>query len=181
VVRSSSSALLPPFEQDFIQDLKSAVLVDLSTCSGCQVGKGWFENYNALQGQISAALESMDTSNGVYITGHSLGAAMAAMAAWDLVRVARAQRSTLHTVVETVVAGADLSRHHGEHRVHVRPATRRYASLVGVVCSAPWRSWRSRAVVCVAVQVTPRSPTRTTTPSTSSASCTMRTSCRTCR
>ena len=72
--------------QDFIQDLKFAELLPLSNCADCAVHKGFHEDYFALRPQIVSALNGVDTSGGVYITGHSLGAAMAVLAAFDLVR-----------------------------------------------------------------------------------------------
>lgn len=69
---------------DWIQDLKFAHSTPLEGCSGCEVELGFNENYNALQSQILTALSGIDTSAGLAITGHSLGAAMAALAAWDL-------------------------------------------------------------------------------------------------
>ncbi len=74
-------------EQDWIQDLKFSftVPIDNADCPGCEVHEGFNENYAALRPQIIAALQPLDTSRGISISGHSLGAAMAMLAAWDLV------------------------------------------------------------------------------------------------
>ncbi len=73
--------------QDWIQDLKFSftVPIDADTCPGCEVHQGFNENYVALRPQIVAALRGMDTSRGINIAGHSLGAAVSVLAAWDLV------------------------------------------------------------------------------------------------
>ncbi len=42
------------------------------------------EQYTALIPQLTAALSSLDTSGGLLVTGHSLGAAIAVLAAYDL-------------------------------------------------------------------------------------------------
>ena len=74
--------------QDWIQDLKFSytVPIDDQDCPGCEVHQGFNENYSALKEQILLALAADDVSGGLEITGHSLGGAMAAIAAWDLVR-----------------------------------------------------------------------------------------------
>ena len=77
--------------QDLIQDLKVADTTPLDGCDGCEVHLGFNENYLALRGQLLQALSTVDTSGGLYISGHSLGAAMAVLAAFDLVRAALPQ------------------------------------------------------------------------------------------
>ncbi len=85
--------------QDWIQDLKFSftVPIDNATCPGCEVHQGFNQNYVALRPQIIAALQGMDTSRGINIAGHSLGAAVSVLAAWDLVRVLTHSRSPAHS------------------------------------------------------------------------------------
>merc|ERR1712000_318248 len=74
----------------WMQDLKSATLVDLKGCSAngktCKVGSGFLDNYNSL----SAAMKSKFTSIGctkdtpIAFVGHSLGAAEATVAMFSM-------------------------------------------------------------------------------------------------
>merc|ERR1712060_181163 len=72
------------------QDLQSLTLVDLPGCSfqgaACRVGSGFLQNYRAIAGGITRSLAAIgcDRSKPPAITGHSLGAAMAALAVFDM-------------------------------------------------------------------------------------------------
>jgi len=78
----------------WIEDLKSAVLVDLQdqgiACSyngeTCKVGDGFMSNYNSLAAHLKGNLTEIGCTKGsqLTITGHSLGAAEAAIAMFDL-------------------------------------------------------------------------------------------------
>jgi hypothetical protein len=78
----------------WIEDLKSAVLVDLVDqgvqCSyagePCKVGSGFVANYNSLASYLKGNLTDIGCTKGTQlsITGHSLGAAEAAIAMFDL-------------------------------------------------------------------------------------------------
>lgn len=78
----------------WIEDLKSAVLVDLEDqgvpCSyngeTCKVGDGFMANYNSLAAALKGNLTDIGCTKGsqLSITGHSLGAAEAAIAMFDL-------------------------------------------------------------------------------------------------
>jgi len=74
----------------WLQDLKSATLVDLDGCSyqgqTCQVGDGFLSNYRSLEAFILGNLTSIGcgVSDPLFVTGHSLGAAEAAIAMFDL-------------------------------------------------------------------------------------------------
>jgi len=80
----------------WMTDLSSLALVDLTargvSCSHeghtCQVGKGFMDNYDSLAAHIKGNLSAIDcgpgTGTGVTVTGHSLGAAEAAIAMYDL-------------------------------------------------------------------------------------------------
>merc|ERR1712071_240391 len=71
-------------------DLKSATLVDLPGCSHegktCKVGEGFLANYNSLAKKLKSNLAAIgcDSSQPLAVTGHSLGAAEAAVAMYDL-------------------------------------------------------------------------------------------------
>lgn len=78
----------------WLSDLKSINLVDLTEqgvkCSyegtPCKVGDGFMKNYNSLQGKIVSNLKTIGCSKSSPLTvvGHSLGAAEAAIAMFDL-------------------------------------------------------------------------------------------------
>jgi len=55
-------------------------------CSGCMLHEGFLRGWLSLRSQTLAALQKMNAmqSNGIYVTGHSLGAAMANIATFDL-------------------------------------------------------------------------------------------------
>ena len=75
--------------KDWIKDdlefakLKPASILD---CGACKVHEGFYDSYMALRPGILAALAAQGTVKGssVYVTGHSLGAAMASLAMLDL-------------------------------------------------------------------------------------------------
>lgn len=80
----------------WMEDLKSAVLKDLSDyglgdiCSHngvtCKVGDGFMDNYNSVSASLKGNLTDIGCTKGskLSITGHSLGAAEAAIAMFDL-------------------------------------------------------------------------------------------------
>jgi Lipase (class 3) len=71
--------------ENWIEDLKSLELVAYSKCDGCEVGDGFLQSWEALSDSVLASVQSLgDTSTPVLITGHSLGAALAALAAIDI-------------------------------------------------------------------------------------------------
>lgn len=54
-------------------------------CQGCRVHSGWYNAYASLKGQARSALAELGCSQTTLrITGHSLGAAMASIAAFEL-------------------------------------------------------------------------------------------------
>lgn len=56
-------------------------------CSGCEVHQGFYDSYLRLSTQMYDALAAYDAKNApaIYVTGHSLGAAMATLATYELV------------------------------------------------------------------------------------------------
>lgn len=71
--------------RDWILDF-DLTSVTLPNCTGCKLHEGFYMAWVALRGQALDALDKMGakTGPGVYVTGHSLGAAMANVAAYDL-------------------------------------------------------------------------------------------------
>lgn len=72
--------------QDWIDDLNFAKTVPLGNCDSCEVHSGFYDSYQSLKPQMISALNSIN-ANSVIITGHSLGAAIANLAAYDVVRL----------------------------------------------------------------------------------------------
>jgi len=64
------------------QDLDSLNLVPWK-CSGCRVGAGFVAGYSSLAGQVKSVLRNSGCTS-VAVTGHSLGAANAILALYDL-------------------------------------------------------------------------------------------------
>lgn len=75
------------------QDLASVSLVNLEGCSfrgeACRVGQGFLEDYRSLRVRIQRELAAIGCgkSDGLLVTGHSLGGALAALALFDLTRL----------------------------------------------------------------------------------------------
>jgi len=70
---------------DTVKDVRSMQLAPYSGCSGCQVGSGFLDGYAALAGGVKGALRAMECRE-VAVTGHSLGAAEATLAIFELSR-----------------------------------------------------------------------------------------------
>jgi len=74
----------------WMEDLESAATAKLSGCSyqgkPCYVGDGFLSNYQSMAPAMKAALSKLGCSSGppVWVIGHSLGAAEATLAMWDL-------------------------------------------------------------------------------------------------
>eukprot|EP00933_Yihiella_yeosuensis_P014817 TRINITY_DN1311_c0_g1_i1.p1 TRINITY_DN1311_c0_g1~~TRINITY_DN1311_c0_g1_i1.p1 ORF type:complete len:352 (-),score=53.87 TRINITY_DN1311_c0_g1_i1:366-1421(-) len=114
-----------------IQDLRSLRMAPFG-CPGCKVGVGILRAYKNVAGGVKGALRSMGCSS-VAVVGHSLGAAMAIVALYDLSRSGfhilpsytygqprtgnaafhQAWRSTVHAPVFRVVHGMDPIVHTG--------------------------------------------------------------------
>jgi len=65
------------------EDIMSGRLVPLPGCPGCRVGSGFLSGYRSLARRIKGGLRRLGCKR-VSITGHSLGAAEAVLAAYDL-------------------------------------------------------------------------------------------------
>jgi hypothetical protein len=72
--------------RDFLEDLSSLKLIDLGVddCAGCKVGDGIKTSYDSVKDGIKSHLRDLKCSAGVAFTGHSLGAAQAVLAMFDL-------------------------------------------------------------------------------------------------
>lgn len=74
----------PSSLKNWIADLYASKATPLVGCSGCLVHQGFHLSFLELRPQINALLQSMSSSlKSIVVTGHSLGAAIAALAAWD--------------------------------------------------------------------------------------------------
>lgn len=73
---------LPSSLKDWIDDL-DFIKTDYALCDGCEVHKGFWESYTSLRATTLEALDRLKPER-VFVTGHSLGAAMAVFAAVDL-------------------------------------------------------------------------------------------------
>lgn len=73
--------------ENWIVDLNTTMTTPYPGCSGCGVHSGFYEGYMGLSSQmISAVNEYGGTSApSIFVTGHSLGAAMAVVATYELV------------------------------------------------------------------------------------------------
>ncbi len=71
--------------QNWIDDI-DAVMTSLPNCDSCEVHQGFYNSYLSVQQQLLDALNSVPdaSSVNVQITGHSLGAAIACLCAYDL-------------------------------------------------------------------------------------------------
>lgn len=74
---------LPDSLRDWIDDLDTAASVPYGGCSNCEVHDGFRDSWNALKGQVLTALNGLSPYV-VHVTGHSLGGAIAVMAAFEL-------------------------------------------------------------------------------------------------
>lgn len=74
---------LPDSLRDWIDDLDAAASVPYDGCSDCEVHDGFRDSWIALKSQVLAALNGLSPYV-VHITGHSLGGAIAVMAAFEL-------------------------------------------------------------------------------------------------
>lgn len=75
----------------WMEDLESGLSTALAGCThqgaDCYVGDGFNSNYNSMAAKVKDALNALDCGpEGVLVVGHSLGAAEAALAMWDLHR-----------------------------------------------------------------------------------------------
>jgi len=70
-----------------VMDKKTTVSTDIAGCKGCSVHEGYSEEYGKLKHALDDALIEFDCFPGdctVHVTGHGSGAAIAAIAAWEL-------------------------------------------------------------------------------------------------
>jgi len=70
---------------DAMQDVSSHSLESLPGCPGCRVGSGFLHGYEAVVGQVKGALRGLGCHR-VAVTGHSLGAAKAILALYELAK-----------------------------------------------------------------------------------------------
>jgi hypothetical protein len=74
--------------KNWIIDLQSAEKVPYKNLTGIDVGKGFYDEWNDLLPQVIPAVQSLRTqfpNYDIYVTGHSLGAAISVLCALELV------------------------------------------------------------------------------------------------
>lgn len=76
---------IPTSLKDWIDDLYYAHVAEYPSCPGCTVHSGFFASYTALSEGVLNELARLNPST-VHVTGHSLGAAEAALAAVDIIK-----------------------------------------------------------------------------------------------
>lgn len=72
---------------NWIIDLESAILVNYKNITGVQVGEGFYNEWNDLMPQVVPAVQSLHNqypSYPIWVTGHSLGAAISILCAVEL-------------------------------------------------------------------------------------------------
>ena len=70
--------------QNWLQNLDFVKEDGSSLCNGCEVHKGFFDSWNSVSEKLSSELSSASKANpdyGIVAAGHSLGAALATLAA----------------------------------------------------------------------------------------------------
>lgn len=70
--------------KNWIADLYASKTKPLVGCDGCLVHAGFHDSFLSVRSQVIGFLNQVENLETVYITGHSLGAALSALAAWDL-------------------------------------------------------------------------------------------------
>lgn len=73
--------------ENWITDLESAVLTSYKNMSGIEVGLGFYKEWNDLMPQVLPAVQSLAQkypSYKIWVTGHSLGAAISILCAAEL-------------------------------------------------------------------------------------------------
>lgn len=74
--------------ENWIEDIKAAKHVPYPRqgCSGCNVADGFSQAYDLIRDSVLSAVQNLGFGPGstVYVTGHSLGAAMAGLCAFDM-------------------------------------------------------------------------------------------------
>eukprot|EP01138_Halocafeteria_seosinensis_P010606 gb/GECG01010831.1/.p1 GENE.gb/GECG01010831.1/~~gb/GECG01010831.1/.p1 ORF type:complete len:320 (+),score=30.57 gb/GECG01010831.1/:1-960(+) len=130
---------IPSSIQDWIDDLYFTEEAPYPYCSGCKVHSGFYDTYSALKPQIKEALNDLgvDSSTNIQITGHSLGAALAALCAFDL----RHEGYTVHQVFtfgQPRVGNKEFAETFSS-TVH-QSTTYRVVHWADIVAQLPWQS-----------------------------------------
>ncbi|PSN73984.1 alpha/beta-hydrolase [Corynespora cassiicola Philippines] len=76
---STAQDLITDFDQELVAYTSSGV-----TCNGCTVHKGYLEQWNSIADAVKAAIQDQSRSYKLTITGHSMGASLAVLAASSL-------------------------------------------------------------------------------------------------
>jgi len=112
----------------WIDDLKSAVLTPYPAtgCANCSVGKGFYETMLGQKSQVYTALQHLPSNSSVYVTGHSLGGAVAALFALDYAITVGKPPAAVYTFGQPRTGNLDFAHY--------------YASMV----NTHWRSTHHR-------------------------------------
>jgi hypothetical protein len=118
----------PSSVKDWVDDLEISKLSPYpeTECDGCQVHDGFYQTYMGLRGQLIAALNThlgegrSAYSRPIHVTGHSLGGALATIAAYDLKQMG-------YNVVDLITFGSP------------RVGNQKFAMNVASVIQNSWR------------------------------------------
>ncbi|QEG35899.1 lipase family protein [Bythopirellula goksoeyrii] len=92
---------------DWIANLKT---FPTRTSDG-RVHRGFYKAYQSLSGQVKQLLRTHDTNCKTWITGHSLGGALAVLCAYDLIENENREVTGLITFGQPMVARKDFAQH----------------------------------------------------------------------
>lgn len=109
VLALRGTAALSNFWHDF-DELQTAVPKSWG-CQGCYVHRGFLEYWHDLKGGVLESLEASGCMNAaVYITGHSMGGALATLAAWSLAHVHGIRLAGVYTYQSPRVGNAEFAK-----------------------------------------------------------------------
>uniref|UniRef100_A0A7S0P3T4 Fungal lipase-type domain-containing protein n=1 Tax=Calcidiscus leptoporus TaxID=127549 RepID=A0A7S0P3T4_9EUKA len=118
---------------NFIDDLKFLKADYALGCDGCKVHSGFFSTYNSIRASVLKAIGALHTPGArLVVAGHSLGAAVATLAVYDVTQTMRElEVEALHTYGSPRLGNAAFAKHV-------------WATRLAVLAGGAWRHthWR---------------------------------------